>query len=128
VSRSIGAVIEWLKSQFHRIVNALRGRADNVAQDIFQKAEKWLKSLIASAAQSDAGTKAVIEGIRAALTGKNPVWAATKALISGLSGKAKVGLALLLLLALLLAPVLLVVLLLVLVVAALVAAVRAAAQ
>ncbi|MBC2638144.1 MULTISPECIES: hypothetical protein [unclassified Rhodococcus (in: high G+C Gram-positive bacteria)] len=128
MSRSVEAIIEWLKSHVHRIANAVRDRADTVTQDIFQKAEKWLKSFVASAAKSDAGTKAVIEGIRAALTGKNPVWAATKALISGLSGKAKVGLVLLLVLALLLAPVLLVVLLLVLIVAALVAAVRAAAQ
>jgi len=72
--------------------------------------------------------QAGLEGIRAAATGKNPVLAAIKGLVSGLSGQAKVALVLLLVFGLLLGPVVLVVLLLVLVVAALVAAVRATAE
>ncbi|MCJ0902592.1 hypothetical protein [Rhodococcus sp. ARC_M6] len=74
------------------------------------------------------GMKAGLAGIRAILTGKNPAWAAIKALVTGLSGKTKIALALLLILGLLLGPVLLVVLLLALVVAAVVAAVRSGAE
>ncbi|MFC9839140.1 hypothetical protein ACFVKB_35850 [Rhodococcus sp. NPDC127530] len=128
LSRSVEALIEWLKNHVHRLVDAVRDRGETVTQKIRQKFQEWMDTLVDATAQSDAGVQAVIAGIRAALTGKNPVWAAIKALVSGLSGKAKVALVLLLVLGLLLAPVLLVVLLLVLVVAALVAAVRAAAK
>ena len=69
-----------------------------------------------------------LAGIQAALTGKNPVWAAVKGFVSALSGKAKAALVLLVIFGLLLAPVLLLVLLLILLIAALVAAVRAASQ
>jgi hypothetical protein len=87
-----------------------------------------MDTLIEAIARGGAGIQAGLEGIRAAAAGKNPILAAAKSLISGLSGQAKVGLVLLLALGLLLGPVLLVVLLVVLVVAALVAAVRAAAE
>ena len=83
-----------------------------------------MDTLVDATAQSDAWIKAGLAAIRAALTGKNPVWVAIKALVSGLSGKAKVALVHILALEVLLAPVLLVLLLLVLDVAA----VRAAAQ
>ncbi|PQP17137.1 hypothetical protein C5613_35130 [Rhodococcus opacus] len=128
MSRSVGAVIEWLKEHVHRIVEAVRVRGETLTQNIRQKIQEWMHTLVDATAQSDAGIKAGIAGVRAVLTGKNPVWAAIKALVSGLSGKAKVALVLLLVLVLLLGPVLLVVFLLVLVVAALVAAVRAAAK
>ncbi|MFG1931876.1 hypothetical protein ACGFK1_14675 [Mycobacterium sp. NPDC048908] len=90
------------------------------------KVEKWMDTLVEAAANGGAGVKAALEGIRATLTGKNPVWAAIKGLVSGLSGQAKLAIVLLLALGLLLGPVLLVVLLLALVVVALIAAVRAA--
>ncbi|MFF2114772.1 hypothetical protein [Rhodococcus koreensis] len=109
-------------------MDALRDRGEMEAQNLRQKFKKWLASLVHEVLHSNAGVGAGLEGIRAALTGKNPVWAAIKALVSGLSGKAKFGLVLLLIVALLLGPVLLVVLLLVLLVAVIVAAVRAAAQ
>ncbi|EHI43102.1 hypothetical protein OPAG_09243 [Rhodococcus opacus PD630] len=128
LSRSVEAVIAWLKNHVHRLMDAMREHTETVMQNIRQQFREWMDTLVDTIAQSDAGINAVIAGIRAALTGKNPVWAAIKALVSGLSGKAKVALVLVLVLGSLLAPVLLVVLLLVLVVAALVAAVRAAAK
>ncbi|REE71007.1 hypothetical protein C8E05_0340 [Rhodococcus wratislaviensis] len=119
-------VSEWLKNHAHRLVDAVRDRGATMAQNIRQKFQDWMDTLVDAIAHNDAGMGAGIAAVRAALTGKNPVWAAIKALVSGLSGKAKVALVLLLVLGLVLAPVLVVVLLLVLVVAALVAAVRAA--
>ena len=126
--QDFGDVTEWLKDQVRHLVDALRDRGEREAQNLRQKFKKWLASLVHEVIHSNAGIGAGLEGIRAALTGKNPVWAATKALVSGLSGKAKFGLVLLLIVALLLGPVLLVALLLVLLVAVIVAAVRAAAQ
>jgi len=87
-----------------------------------------MDTLIEAIARGGAGIQAGLEGIRAAAAGKNPILAAAKSLISGLSGQAKVGLVLLLALGLLLGPVLRWGLLVVLVVAAFVAAVRAAAE
>ncbi|WP_235157271.1 MULTISPECIES: hypothetical protein [Rhodococcus] len=84
--------------------------------------------LIDSVTEGNASRRAVLKGAKAALTGKNPVWAAVKGLISGLSTRTKILLALLVVLVALLAPVLLVVALLVLLVAWLVAAVRAATR
>ncbi|MEN0139976.1 MAG: hypothetical protein AAGC80_32805 [Rhodococcus sp. (in: high G+C Gram-positive bacteria)] len=109
-------------------MDALRDRGETEAQHLRQKFKEWLASLVHEVIHSSAGAGAGLEGIRAALTGKNPVWAAIKALVSGLSGKAKFGLVLLLVVALLLGPILLVILLLVLLVAVIVAAVRAATR
>ncbi|GCE41774.1 hypothetical protein Rhow_005433 [Rhodococcus wratislaviensis] len=128
VAADFGDVTEWLKDQVGRLVDALRDRGEKEAQNLRQKFKKWLASLVHEVIHSNAGAGAGLEGIRAALTGKNPVWAAIKALMSGLSGKAKVGLVLLLLVALLLGPVLLVILLLALLVAVIVAAVRASSR
>jgi hypothetical protein len=124
VSRSLDAVVEWLKTHVHRLLDAVRDRGEVLTRKI----QEWMDMLVEAVAHGGAGMKAGLEGIRAALMGKNPVWAAIKGLVSGLSGKAKFALVLLLVLGLLLGPVLLVVLLLVLVVAAVVAAVRAAAE
>ncbi len=98
LSRSVEAVIAWLKNQVHRLMDALRERGETVTQNIRQKFREWMDTLVDTIAQSDAGIDAAIAGIRAALTGKSPVWAAIKALVSGLSGKAKVALVLVLVL------------------------------
>jgi hypothetical protein len=122
--RSVEAVVEWLKTHLHRLLDAVRDRGEVLTT----KVQEWMDALVDAVANGGAGMKAAIEGIRAALTGKNPVFAAIKGFVSGLSGQAKVVIALLLALGLLLGPVLLVVLLLALVVVALIAAVRAAAE
>jgi hypothetical protein len=124
MSRSVEAVVEWLKTHVHRLLDAVRDRGEVLTRKI----QEWTDTLVEAVSHGGAGMKAGLEGIRAALTGKNPMWAAIKGLVSGLSGKAKVALVLLLVFGLLLGPVLLVVLLLALVVAAVVVAVRAAAE
>jgi hypothetical protein len=124
VRRSVEAVVEWVKTHVHRLLAAARDRGEVLTR----KVQEWMDALVESVANGGAGVKAVLEGIRAALTGKNPVLATIKGLVSGLSGQAKVAIALLLALGLLLGPVLLVVLLLALVVVALIAAVRAAVE
>jgi hypothetical protein len=117
-----------LKNTVHRLLDAARDRSDTLTQKIQQRLRKFMDTLVDPAAQGNAGLLAGLEALRAVLTGKNPVWAATKALVSRLSGKTEIIIVLLLILGLLLGPVLLVVLLLALVVAAVVAAVRAAAK
>ncbi|MFE4498459.1 hypothetical protein ACFRFQ_01275 [Rhodococcus sp. NPDC056743] len=87
-----------------------------------------MKTLVEDATPHGPGVTAGLAGARAVLTGKNPAWPAVKGLVSGMSGKTKVTLILLLVLALLLGPVLLVVLVLALIGAGVVAAVRAAAK
>jgi hypothetical protein len=123
VWRSVEAVVEWLKTHVHRLLDAVRDRG----KVLTSKVQEWMDTLVEAVANGGAGVKAGLEGIRAVLTGKNPVLAAIKGFVSGLSGKAKIALALLVL-GLLLGPVLLVVLLLALVVVALIAAVRGAAE
>lgn len=125
MSRSDEADVESLKTHVYRLLDAVLDRGVVV---LTRKIQEWMDTLVEAVEHGGAGMKAGLEGIRAALTGKNPVWAAIKGLVSGLSGTAKVALVLLLVLGLVLAPVLLVVLLLALLVAALVAAVRAAAE
>ncbi|EID79152.1 MULTISPECIES: hypothetical protein [Rhodococcus] len=73
---------------------------------IKQKIQEWINTLVDEVAHGGVGMQAGLEGIRAALTGKNPVWAAIKGLASGLSTNAKIALILLLALGLLLGPVL----------------------
>ncbi|MCU1699310.1 MAG: hypothetical protein JWR34_5373 [Mycobacterium sp.] len=124
MSRSDEADVESLKTHVYRLLDAVLDRGVVLTRKI----QEWMDTLVEAVEHGGAGMKAGLEGIRAALTGKNPVWAAIKGLVSGLSGTAKVALVLLLVLGLVLAPVLLVVLLLALLVAALVAAVRAAAE
>jgi hypothetical protein len=124
VSRSLDTVVEWLKTHVHRLLDAVRDRGEVLTRKI----QEWMDTLVEAVARGGPGMKAGLEGVRAVLMGKNPVWAAIKGLVSGLSGGAKVALVLLPVFVLLLGPVLLVVLLLVLIVAALVAAVRAAAE
>lgn len=119
----LDAVVECLKAYAHHLLHSVQIRGEELLRQI----QASVDTLIDAVAHGSAGMRAGLEGIRAAAAGKNPVLAAIKGLISGLSGPAKVGLVLLVVLGLLLGPVLLVVLLLILVVAALVAVVRAAA-
>jgi hypothetical protein len=121
---AVEAVVESLKAYVRQLLETVRNRGE----ELTKKIQEWMDTLIEAVAHGGAGMQAGLEGIRAAAAGKNPVLAAIKGFVSGLSGQAKVGLILLLTLGLLLGPVVLVVLLLVLVVAALVAAIRAAAE
>ena len=117
---AVEAVVESLKAYVRQLLDAVRDRGE----ELTKKIQEWMDTLIEAVAHGGAGMQAGLAGIRAAAAGKNPVLAAIKGFVSGLSGPAKVGLVLLLTLGLLLGPVVLVVLLLVLVVAALVAAVH----
>ena len=114
----------WLKTQVRRLLDGVR----NGEEVLTKKIQEWMDKLVDAVADGGAGMNAGLAGIQAALAGKNPMWAAVKGLVSGLSGTARAALILLVIFGLLLGPVLLVVLLLVLLVAALVAAVRAASQ
>ncbi|MDV6241717.1 hypothetical protein R3Q17_09270 [Rhodococcus opacus] len=127
VLRSVEAAIEWLKTHIRQLLETARDRGAMLTEKIKQKIQEWIETLVDEVAHGGVGMQAGLEGVRAALTGKNPVWAAIKGLVTGLSTKAKIALILLLGLGLLLGPVLLVVLLLALLVMAIVAAVRAAA-
>ena len=124
VWRSVETVVDWLKTHFQQLLDALQDGGEALTS----KFQEWMDTLFEAVANGGAGVKAGLEALRAVLAGKNPVFAAIKSLVSGLSGKAKIALILLLVLGLLLGPVLLVVLLLALVVGALIAAVRAAAE
>lgn len=92
------------------------------------KLQERMKTFVEGATPHGPAVTAGLAGVRAVLTGKNPVLPAVKGMVSGLSGKTKVMLVLLFALALLLGPVLLVVLVLALIVAGVIAAVRAAAK
>ncbi|WP_241385300.1 hypothetical protein [Rhodococcus sp. CH91] len=117
----LGAAAEkLLKTCVDRGVDALGGLGDRLSRRI----RGWVDSLLEDATRGSAGRRAVLSGIRAALKGRNPVLAALGGLISGLSTKVKIGLAVLIALTLLLGPVLLVVLLLALLVAAVIGAIR----
>ncbi|MDC3727082.1 hypothetical protein HNC20_04730 [Rhodococcus rhodochrous] len=91
-----------------------------------RKIRGWVDSLLGEVTRGGVGLQAVLAGIRAALEGRNPALAALGGLISGLSTKAKIGLAVLIVLVLLLGPVLLVILLLAVLVAVVISAVRSA--
>ncbi|MCW2518896.1 MAG: hypothetical protein JWR46_1515 [Mycobacterium sp.] len=121
---SVESVVEWLKTHVHQLLDTVRDGAEALTS----KVQEWMDTLLEAVANGGAGVKAGLEGVRAILAGKNPVVAAIKGLVSGLSGKAKVAIALVLIFGLLLGPVLLVVLLLALLVAALIAAVRAGSE
>jgi len=118
VRRSLGAAVEALENRVHQLTG-VQNRGD-----LAKKIRKWIDPLVDEVAHGRAGMKAALAGLQAVLAGKNPVWAAIKGLVAGLSLEAKIGLVLVLSLALLLGPVLLVVLLLALLVAVVVAAVR----
>ena len=93
-----------------------------------RKLEDWADDLNDLVATGGSATRAVVEGLKAKLGGKNPVWAAIKGAWSGANPKVKLVVVLILLITLLLAPVVLLVLVLGLLVAALVAGIRAATR
>ncbi|WP_245687767.1 hypothetical protein [Rhodococcus phenolicus] len=122
VRRSFGAAVEALENRIHQLVG-VQNRGD-----LAKKIRKWIDPLVDEVAHGSVGIKAGLAGLQAVLAGKNPVWAAIKGLVSGLSLEAKIGLVLVLTLGLLLGPVLLVVLLLALLVVVVVAVVRAVTE
>jgi hypothetical protein len=93
-----------------------------------RKVEHWADDLNDFVASGGPTTQAVVEGLKAKLWGKNPVWAAIKGAWSGASPELKLAAVLILILALLLGPVVLLVLVLGLLVAAIVAGIRAATR
>ncbi|QIZ37137.1 hypothetical protein FDZ84_24015 [Saccharopolyspora sp. ASAGF58] len=117
------AAVYWLKRTGWRVLHALIA---GISASASHKFHHWMNKLADAIANASPGIKAALEGISAALKGKNPLWGAIKAAV--LSFKTKLILVLVVALALLLGPVLLVVLLLALIVAGVVAAVRAAGR
>jgi hypothetical protein len=95
---------------------------------VSRKLQEWADGLNDLAANGGSATRAVVEGLKAKLGGRNPVWAAIKGAWSGASPTRKLAVVLILLLMLLLSPVVLLVLVIGLLVAALVAGVRAATR
>src|SRR6476661_6699808 len=91
VSQSMDAVGAWLKAQIHRLLEAMRD-GEGV---LTKKIQEWMDTLADAVADGGPGMNAGLAGIQAALAGKNPMWAAVKGLVSGLSGKAKAALVLL---------------------------------
>ncbi|AKS36279.1 hypothetical protein AFA91_11860 [Mycolicibacterium goodii] len=116
--------IDWVKAQVRRLLDAVRDRSRALTKQLGQ----WMDRLFDAVEIGSARWRAVIEAIRAVLSGKNPIWAAIKGLWSGLSAETKVLLFLAALVAILLLPVLAVVLLLALLVVAVIVAVRAASE
>ena len=108
----------------HQTMAAVRHQGSAVRRTL----DHWLDTIAESLSRGGAGTIAALRAVEAALTGENPVWAAVKGLVSGLSRTAQIALVLLIVLGLLLGPVLLVLALLALLVAGLAAAGRAAAR
>ena len=95
---------------------------------VAKKVDEWTESLEELASSGHATERAVYEGIKAMLSGKNPVWAGIKGAWLGASVQMRVVAVLVLVLVLLLGPVLLLLLVLGLLVAALVAGIRAASR
>ena len=98
------------------------------AAKLSHKVDEWIRKVEEYAASEGATGRAVLEGLKAHLLGKNPVWAAMKGAWWGASVPLRLAAVLVLLLVLLLAPVALLLLLLGLLVAAIVAGIRAATR
>ena len=124
IPRAISAALEWLKTNIHQTLDTV-GEVGAAAR---RTLDHWLDTIAESVTRGGASTTAALRAIDAALTGKNPIWAAIKGLVSGLSRTAQIALVLLIVLGLLLGPVLLVLALLALLVAGLAAAGRAAGR
>lgn len=116
--------IEWVKAQVRRLLDAVSHRS----QALTKQLRDWMDRLFEAIENSSPRLQAVVEAIRAVLSGKNPVWAAIKGLWSGLSAGARTLLLLAVLVALLLLPVLVVILLLALLVVAVIVAIRAGSE
>jgi hypothetical protein len=98
------------------------------AAKLSHKVDEWIRDIEEYAASGGATGGAALEGLKAHLLGKNPVWAAMKGAWWGASVPLRLAAVLVLLLVLLSAPGVLVLLLLGLLVAAIVAGVRAATR
>lgn len=98
------------------------------AAKLSHKVDDWIRKIEEYAASEGATGRAALEGLKAHLLGKNPVWAAMKGAWWGASVPLRVIAVLVLLLGLLLAPVVVLLLLLGLLVAAIVAGIRAATR
>lgn len=120
------SLLERLKDALRTGVRTALGGFRGLGAGLTRKIRGWVDSLLGEVTSGGVGLQAVLAGIRAALEGRNPALAALGGLISGLSTKAKIGLAVLIVLVLLLGPVLLVILLLAVLVAAVISAVRSA--
>ena len=98
------------------------------AVKLSHKVDGWIRGVEEYAASEGATGRAALEGLKAHLLGKNPVWMAMKGWWWGASVRLRLVAVLVLLLVLLLAPVALLLLLLGLLVAAIVAGIRAATR
>jgi len=115
---SLGSALRDLTSTTFRYAMAKASR----------KVEDWSDDLNSVVGNGGPTMMAALQGLNAALQGKNPVWAALKGAWSGASLKLKLAVVLTLLLMLLLSPVVIVVLALGLLVAAIVAGIRSATR
>jgi hypothetical protein len=116
--------IEWVRTQVHRLLDAVRHRSEALTDTL----REWMNALIDDITAGSPGLSAALGALRAVLSGKNPVWAAIKGLVSGLSAGGKVLLVLVVILAILLLPVVVLVLLLALLVVAVIVAVRSSGE
>jgi hypothetical protein len=98
------------------------------AAKLSHKVDEWICQIEEYVASQGATGRAVLEGLKAHLLGKNPVWAAMKGAWLGASVPLRFAAGLVVLLLLLLAPVVLLLLLLGLLAAAIVSGVRAASR
>lgn len=98
------------------------------AAKLSHKVDEWIRQIEEYVASEGATGRAVLEGLKAHLLGKNPVWAVMKGAWLGASVPLRFVAVLVVLLLLLLAPVVLLLLLLGLLVAAIVSGVRAATR
>lgn len=111
------------------MVAALRRLSEAAVGYAVQKAshqvDDWTRRLDEIASPSGATERAVVEGAKASVTGRNPVWAAAKGAWLGASGPVRLAMVVSLVLLAVQAPVLLLLLILGFLVAGLVAAIVA---
>lgn len=98
------------------------------AAKLSYKVDDWIQKIEDYTASAGPSGRAAVEGLKAHLLGKNPVWAAIKGAWRGATSQLRLVAILVLLLVLLLAPVVLLLLLLGLLIAAIVAGIRAATR
>jgi hypothetical protein len=110
-----------LRESLHRLLAALLDRAFGIALD---KVEQLSGTFEEISARGGYKIGALFGGMKAAVSGRNPVWGAITGAVSALSPGAKAALIAVLILALLLLPITVVLILLFLIVAAVVAVAR----
>ena len=112
---------EQLKAALRRLLAAALERTFGMALD---KVEQLSRTFDEIAARGGVTVGALFGGVRAAVTGRNPVWGAVKGAFSALGPGTKAAILIVLVLALLLLPVTVVLLLLLLIVVAVMAIAR----